>query len=75
MESARDFRDLLVWEKAHSFVLMIYKLTSSFPKDETYGLISQLRRAAVSIPANIAEGFVKKGKADEMKIKSKRIKV
>jgi four helix bundle protein len=52
-------------QKAHQFVLGIYRFTESFPKNETYGLTSQLRRAAVSIPANIAEGFKKKGKADK----------
>jgi four helix bundle protein len=52
----RDFRKIQVWEKAHHFTLKIYKLTSSFPKDELYGLTSQMRRAAASIPANVAEG-------------------
>ena len=54
---AKTFQDLLVWRKAHQFVLTVYKLTQEFPKQETYGLVSQMRRAAVSIPANIAEGF------------------
>lgn len=67
MERAKSFTDLIVWQKAHEFVLNIYKLTSDFPKSETYGLISQFRRAAVSIPANISEGFVKKGKADKLR--------
>ena len=67
MENAKDFKDLLVWQKAHKFVLMVYKLTISFPKEERYGLISQLCRAAISIPANIAEGFVKKGNADKLR--------
>jgi four helix bundle protein len=62
---ARTFRDLLVWSKAHEFVLGIYKYTSVFPKSEIYGLVQQMRRAAVSIPANIAEGFVRRGKADK----------
>jgi four helix bundle protein len=52
----RDFRKIQVWEKAHRFVLQIYKVTSAFPKDELYGLTSQMRRAAASIPSNIAEG-------------------
>jgi four helix bundle protein len=51
---------LVVWQKSHAFVLEIYRISSSFPKEETYALTSQLRRAAVSIPANIAEGFSKK---------------
>jgi len=62
---ARTFRDLLVWQKAHEFVLDCYKFTSSFPKHETYGLVSQMRRAAVSIVANIAEGFRKRHRADK----------
>jgi len=62
---AKCFEDLVVWGKAHEFVLAVYKLTASFPKHETYGLSSQMRRAAVSIPANIAEGFRKRGKPDK----------
>lgn len=54
-----SFRDLIVWQKSHEFVLEIYRISSAFPKEETYALTSQLRRAAVSIPANIAEGFTK----------------
>ncbi len=62
---ARCFEDLIVWQKAHQFVLTVYRFTESFPKSELYGLTSQLRRAVVSIPANIAEGFKKKGRADK----------
>ena len=62
---ARTFQDLLVWQKAHRFVLEAYALTAAFPKQETYGLSQQMRRAAVSIPANIAEGFRRRGKADK----------
>jgi four helix bundle protein len=62
---ARSFQDLIVWQKGHQFVLSIYRLTDSFPKNEIYGLTSQLRRAAISIPANIAEGFKKKTKGDK----------
>jgi four helix bundle protein len=62
---ARTFQDLLVWQKAHAFVLASYTLTASFPKHEIYALSSQLRRAAVSIPANIAEGFRRRGKPDK----------
>jgi len=62
---ARTFQDLLVWQKSHQFVLKVYKLTAGFPKSEMYGLTSQFRRAAVSVPANIAEGFKKRGKADK----------
>ena len=56
-EAARTFQDLIVWQKAHALVLAVYELTKRFPRDEIYVLTSQLRRAAVSIPANIAEGF------------------
>jgi four helix bundle protein len=52
----KDFRSLKVWEKAHQFALMVYRLTKSFPREEQYGLTSQLRRAAASVPTNIAEG-------------------
>jgi hypothetical protein len=62
---ARTFQDLLVWQKAHRFVLDVYTLTAAFPKQETYGLSLQMRRAAVSIPANIAEGFRRRSKADK----------
>ena len=62
---AKSFQELIVWQKAHQFALGIYQFTGDFPKTETYGLTSQLRRAAVSIPANIAEGFKKSGKADK----------
>jgi len=63
--AARTFSDLLVWRKAHEFVLAVYKFTADFPKPEAYGLAVQMRRAAVSIPANIAEGFRRRGKADK----------
>ena len=62
---ARTFQDLLVGQKAHEFVLGIYTITTGFPRQETYGLSLQMRRAAVSIPANIAEGFRRRGKADK----------
>ena len=59
------FQDLLVWKKAHQLVLSIYKVTKSFPKEELYGIISQIRRSAVSVPSNIAEGFRKRTNADK----------
>ena len=62
---AGTFPDLLVWQKAHGFVLEVYAFTAMFPKQETYGLSLQMRRAAVSIPANIAEGFRRRAKADK----------
>lgn len=61
----KSFKELIVWQKAHQFVLAIYKMTKSFPKEELFGLTSQFRRAAVSVPANIAEGYRKRGKADK----------
>ena len=64
---ARSFKDLIVWQKAHKFVLEVYSYTESFPPNEMYGLTSQMRRCAVSIPANIAEGFKKRGKADKVR--------
>ena len=57
----KDFRNLKVWEKAHQLALALYPLTASFPRGETYGLASQIRRAAVSIPSNIAEGCGRQG--------------
>lgn len=55
--SIRSYKDLLVWQKAIELTTLCYKVTSGFPKDETYGLTSQIRRASVSIAANIAEGY------------------
>jgi four helix bundle protein len=62
---ARDFQDLIVWQKAHQFVLSIYLFSNNFPNNELYGLTSQIRRASISVPANIAEGFKKKTKKDK----------
>lgn len=62
---AKSFQQLIVWQKAHQFVLEVYRLTGNFPRTEVYGLSSQFRRAAVSIPANIAEGFKKRGRPDK----------
>jgi four helix bundle protein len=53
----KSFRDLEVWQRAHVLVLEIYRLTNAYPRTEQFGVVSQLRRAAYSIPANIAEGF------------------
>src|SRR6476660_2330524 len=65
--NSKRFEDVEVWRKAHAWVLGIYKFTEGFPKHELFGLSSQLRRAAVSIPANFAEGFKKVGKADKLR--------
>src|SRR5215208_1149070 len=64
---AQTFQQHEVWQKAHSLVLAIYRMTTDFPKNEQYGLTSQMRRAAASVPANIAEGFVKHGRADKVR--------
>jgi four helix bundle protein len=61
------FQDLEVWQKSHRLVLAVYRLTKAFPADERYGLVSQMRRAAVSVPANIAEGFKRRGQGDKMR--------
>lgn len=66
-EMARTFEDLVVWQKAHALVLDVYRATARFPKEEIFGLTSQLRRAAVSISSNIVEGFNRNGKADKLK--------
>lgn len=66
-EPAKSFKELIVWQKAHQLVLNIYKATRSFPKEELYGLTSQIRRSSVSVAANIAEGFKKRGSADKLK--------
>ena len=62
-----SFQELDVWKNAHNFVLKVYKVSETFPKNETFGLTSQFRRAAVSIAANIAEGYKKKGKLDKLR--------
>lgn len=63
--TSRKFEDVDVWRKAHAWVLGVYRFTDSFPKHEFFCLTSQLRRAAVSVPANFAEGFKKRGIADK----------
>jgi four helix bundle protein len=62
-----SFERIVAWQKAHQFTLLVYKVTQSFPDNEHYGLASQFRRAAVSIGANIAEGYKKLGKADKLR--------
>jgi four helix bundle protein len=66
-EPARTFRDLVTWQRAHQLTLSVYQMTAGFPKHEMFGLTSQLRRAAVSVAANIAEGFKRRGRADKVR--------
>ncbi len=65
MEPARRFEDLVVWQEAHALVLGLYRVTRQLPADEKFGLVPQVRRAAVSVPANIVEGFRRRGPAAE----------
>ncbi|UYZ58672.1 four helix bundle protein [Hymenobacter latericus] len=64
---AKSFQELVVWQKAHQLVLAVYRVSESFPKHELFALTAQLRRAAVSVPANIAEGFRKRGLKDKIR--------
>ena len=64
---AKSFEDLVVWQKAHRLDLDVYRATQRFPSEERFGLTSPLRRSAVSVAANIAEGFKKKGKPDKIR--------
>jgi four helix bundle protein len=63
----RTFRELKVWQKSYALCLAVYQLTSRFPNDERFGLSSQMRRAAVSIPSNIAEGYVRNSPRDYLR--------
>jgi len=67
MGKIRKFTDLIAWQEAHKLVLSIYKTTSLFPKAEVFGLISQMRRAAVSISSNVAEAFPRRGMKEKNK--------
>ena len=64
---AKSFQDLIAWQKSHQLVLLIYQYSEDFPRKEMFGLTSQLRRAIISVPANIAEGFKKRGKLDKVR--------
>ncbi len=65
--TSKTFQDVEVWQRAHKWVLAVYRLTEGFPKQEMFGLTSQLRRAAISVPANFAEGFKKVGIPDKLR--------
>jgi len=67
MGKAERFEDLVVWQKSHQLVLKVYRVTQAFPEYELFGLTSQLRRAVISVPANIAEGFKRRGIADKVR--------
>ena len=56
----KSYKDLVVWQKSIELVVEVYRLTCFFPKDETYGIVSQIRRSSISIPSNIAEGFTRR---------------
>jgi four helix bundle protein len=60
----RNYKDLKVWQRSYELCIDIYKITKGFPKEETYGLTSQIRRSAVSVPSNIAEGYGRKTTSD-----------
>ena len=64
-KATKNYRELLVWRRAHEFVVAVYRFSASFPDHEIFGLTSQIRRAAVSIPSNIAEGYKRRGKRDK----------
>lgn len=67
MGKATSFEDLIVWQNGHQLVLEVYRLTKGFPQTEQYGITSQMRRAAYSIPSNIAEGFAKRGVKNKLR--------
>lgn len=64
----KNYRDLIVWQKSYRLCLELYRITKKYPKEERYGLTSQIRRAAVSIPSNIAEGYGRKTTADYLRL-------
>jgi len=70
MEKIRSFTDLVAWQEAHKLVITIYKITKDFPKEELFGLANQMRRAAVSISSNIAEGFSRKSQVEKSRFYS-----
>lgn len=69
-EKIRSFTDLVVWKEAHKLVLMVYEVTKKFPKEEAFGLTSQMQRAAVSITSNIAEGFSRRSPKEKLQFYS-----
>jgi len=70
---AINFQDLLVWQKSHALVLGVHQMTAEFPQHQIFALTSQLQRAAVSVPSNIAEGFKRRGTADKARFMTERL--
>ena len=66
MEKITNFKDLIVWQEAHKLVLIIYEITKKFPKEESFGLTNQIRRAIVSVSSNIAEGFSRRSNKEKV---------
>jgi four helix bundle protein len=66
-QPSKSFRDLVVWQRAHAFVLAVYRISEGFPSSERFGLTSQLRRAAASVPANIVEGYRRRTSPDKLR--------
>ena len=67
MQRLKSFQQLEVWQEAHKLVLQVYEVTRQFPADEKFGLTSQMRRAAVSVPANVVEGFKRRGIGEKLR--------
>ena len=65
-QKIKSYRDLIVWQKSREFVVLVYKITGRFPNHELFGLTSQIRRASISIPSNVAEGFRRKTSKDKL---------
>ncbi|HQP91125.1 MAG TPA: four helix bundle protein, partial [Candidatus Omnitrophota bacterium] len=68
--TVKSFKDLKVWKSSYQLALAIYEITKNFPKEEIYGLVSQMRRSSVSVPSNIAEGYSRKGRPEYVRFLS-----
>ena len=68
----KSFQEIVAWQKSHELTLLVYRITEKYPKHEIFGLTSQSRRCAVSVPSNIAEGFRRKGKNDSLHFYNQR---
>jgi len=67
MGEVRNYKDLIAWQKGMDLVETVYRVSGQFPSDERFGLVSQMRRAVISIPSNIAEGYTRRGRADYLR--------